>query len=126
MCLLPCDVREIRIDCCQNPARRGTAKDEAVPDILVRNIDDVLAERIKTIARERNWSINEVIVHVLRHSLGLGGEDVARREIHDVAELRGTWNPNESAAFRKALEAFERVEGTPLFADADKPDQAPK
>jgi len=97
-----------------------------VPDILVRNIDDTLADRIKTIARERNWSINEVIVHVLRHSLGLGGDDVTHREIHDVAEMRGTWNPNESAAFRKALEAFEKVEGTPLFVDADKPDQAPK
>lgn len=97
-----------------------------MPDILVRNIDDVLAERIKAIARERGWSINEVIVHVLRHSLGFGGEDVARREIQDVAELRGTWNPNESAAFRKALEAFERVEGTPLFVDPEKSDQAPK
>lgn len=97
-----------------------------MPDILVRNIDDVLAERIKTIARERNWSINEVIVHVLRHSLGLGGEDVTRREIHDVAELRGTWNPNESAAFRKALEAFERVDGSPLFVDPNTSDQAPK
>ena len=120
-------VREIRGICCQNPARRGTAKGNgSVPDILVRNIDDALAERIKTIARERGWSINEVIVHVLRHSLGFGGEDVARREIHDVAELRGTWNPGESAAFRKALEAFEKVEGTPLFADPKKTSQAPK
>ena len=98
-----------------------------MPDILVRNIDDALAERIKTIARERNWSINEVIVHVLRHSLGFGGEDVVRREIHDVAELGGTWNPKESAAFRKALEAFEGLEGTPLFVDPLKPGgHAPK
>jgi hypothetical protein len=97
-----------------------------VPDILVRNIDDTLAERIKTIARERNWSINDVIVHILRHSLGLGGEDVSHREIHDVAQLRGTWNPNESAAFRKALEAFEQVEGTPLFVDPSDANQEPK
>ena len=98
-----------------------------MPDILVRNIDDALAERIKTIARERNWSINEVIVHVLRYSLGFGGEDVVRREIHDVAELGGTWNPKESAAFRKALEAFENLEGTPLFdGSATLPGQAPK
>ena len=97
-----------------------------MPDILVRNIDDAIAERIKNIARDRNWSINDVIVHMLRHSVGLGGEDVIRHEIHDVAELRGTWNPGESAAFRKALEAFEKVEGTPLFVDPKKPGQAPK
>jgi hypothetical protein len=93
-----------------------------VPDILVRNIDDATAERIKTIARERNWSINDVIVHVLRHSLGLGGEDVMRRDrdIHDVAVLAGTWDPKESAAFRTALEAFEKVDGKPLFVDTPK------
>lgn len=96
----------------------------AVPDILVRNIDNAIAERIKTLARERNWSINEVIVHLLRHSLGLGGEDLSHREIHDVAVLGGTWDPKESAAFRTALEAFEQVDSKPLFEDS--PDQKPK
>jgi hypothetical protein len=93
-----------------------------VPDILVRNIDDATAERIKAIAREREWSINDVIVHVLRHSLGLGGEDVMRRErdVHDVAVLAGTWDPKEAAAFRTALEAFEKVDGKPLFVDNPK------
>ena len=98
-----------------------------MPDILVRNIEESVAERIKAIARERNWSINEVILHVLRHSLGLGGEDVMRREIHDVAVIGSTWDAGEAAAFRTALEAFERVEGTPLFDDKALPRrQAPK
>jgi hypothetical protein len=95
-----------------------------VPDILVRNIDDAIAERIKTLARERDWSINEVIVHLLRHSLGLGGDDIGHREIHDVAVLAGTWDPKESAAFRTALEAFEKVDAKPLFED--QPPQKPK
>ena len=100
-----------------------------MPDILVRNIDDAMAERIKAIARERDWTINEVIVYILKHSLGLGGEDIVRRDrdVHDVAVLAGTWDPREAAAFRTALEAFEKVDGKPLFADARKPgDQAPK
>jgi len=93
-----------------------------VPDILVRNIDDATAERIKAIARERSWSINEVIVYILRHSLGFGGEDIVRRDrdIHDVAVLAGTWDPKEAAAFRTALEAFEQVDGKPLFEDSPK------
>lgn len=95
-----------------------------MPDILVRNIEESVAERIKTIARERNWSINEVILHILRHSLGFGGEDIVNREIHDVAVLGGTWDTRESTAFRTALEAFERIEGKPLFDT--KTDQAPK
>ncbi len=93
----------------------------------MRNIEEPVAERIKAIARERNWSINEVILHLLRHGVGLGGEDVARREVHDVAVLSGTWDPRETAAFRTALEAFERMDGTPLFVEAGKPrDQTPK
>ena len=97
-----------------------------MPDILVRNIDNALAERIKTLARERNWSINEVIVHLLRHGLGLGGEDLTHREVHDIAELSGTWKPNESSVFREAVEAFQKIEGTPLFEDEAKKDQKPK
>lgn len=93
-----------------------------MPDILVRNIDDATAERIKAIARERNWSINEVIVYILRHSLGFGGEDIVKRDrdIHDVAVLAGTWDPKETAAFRTALEAFEQVDNPPLFVEQPK------
>lgn len=98
-----------------------------MPDILVRNIEDAVAERIKSIARERSWSINEVILHVLRHSLGFGGDDVAPREIQDIAALGGTWDPRESAAFRTALEAFEQIDGKPLFVDTPKSgSQTPK
>jgi hypothetical protein len=96
-----------------------------VPDILVRNIEESVAERIKSIARERNWSINDVVLHILRHSLGFGGEEMASREIHDVAMLTGTWDAGESAAFRTALEAFERIDGKPLFVDS-KPNHDPK
>lgn len=96
-----------------------------MPDILVRHIEDSVAERIKAIARERDWTINEVILHILRHSLGFGGEDVVRREIHDIAVLGAAWDSRETAAFRTALEAFEQVEGQPLFVDG-KSDQAPK
>ena len=104
-----------------------------MPDILVRNIDDATAERIKTIARERDWSINEVIVYILKHSLGFGGDDIMRRGDvhHDVAVLAGTWDPGEAAAFRTALEAFEKVDGKPLFDEQPnpplpKPGQPPK
>jgi len=88
-------------------------------DILIHEVDEAIAERVRQIAIERNWSVNEVILKALRHALGLGGEDLARHERQDIAHLRGTWNSGETAAFREALKAFERVEGTPLFTDGD-------
>ena len=50
----------------------------------------------------------------------------ARRELHDIAMLSGTCESTETAAFRAALEAFERVAGRPLFVDDAAEDQAPK
>jgi hypothetical protein len=118
---------EIRPDWCQNPAVGDTRPVSCanVPDILVRNIEEVVADRIKAIAREREWSINEVILHVLKQGLGFGGEDIFRREMHDIAVLSGTWDPSETAVFRSAVEAFEQVEGQPLFEDSEEkePDQ---
>lgn len=97
-----------------------------VPDILVRHIDDDLADRIKNIAREHQWSINEAILFALRRGVGLAGDDVARRELHDIAMLSGTWESGEAAAFRAALEAFERVSGRPLFEQDVPENQEPK
>jgi len=86
-------------------------------DILIREIDEAIAERVRQIAIEKNWPVNEVIVHALRYALGLGGEDLCRRDRQDIATLRGTWNSGETAAFREALKAFERVDGQPLFSE---------
>ena len=109
-----------------------------MPDILVRNIEDAIADRIKAIAREREWSINDVVLHLLRQSLGLGvgDDDIFHREMHDIAVIGGTWDSRETKAFRSAVEAFEQIEGQPLFesipnaeANPDEKkadDQAPK
>jgi len=91
-------------------------------DILIREVDDAIAERLRQIAVERNWPVNQVILHALRVALGLGGEDLVKRDRQDIAHLRGTWNPGETAAFREALSAFEHVDGKPLFSEgAAKP-----
>ena len=86
-------------------------------DIMIREVDDAIAARLREVAVERNWPVDEVVVRALRFALGLGGEDLARRERQDIAHLGGTWNSGETEAFREALSAFERVDGQPLFAD---------
>jgi hypothetical protein len=81
-----------------------------VPDIVVRHIDDAMVERIKQIARERKWSINDVVLHAMRSGLGLGGEHLGiEREYRSIAKLGGTWQAEESAAFEEALDALASV-----------------
>jgi len=99
-----------------------------VPDILVRNIEEVVAERIKAIARERQWTINDVILHLLYESLGfVSADETFRREMHDIAVLAGAWDARETAAFRSAVEAFEKRDEHSLFPEEPTgPDQPPK
>jgi len=81
-----------------------------VPDIAVRHIDDAMVERIKQIARDRKWSINDVILHALRSGLGMGGETLStEREFHSIATLTGTWQAEEAAAFEEAIDAMASV-----------------
>ena len=54
-------------------------------DILIREVDDAIAERLRQIAVERNWPVNQVILHALRLALGLGGEELVRRDRQDIA-----------------------------------------
>jgi len=92
-----------------------------VPDIVVRHIDEAMAERIKTLARERRWSINEVVLHALRHGLGMSPGDVFSElmlEPGDIARLTGAWDAQEQAAFQDALFALAHASPDDLIATA--------
>ncbi len=83
-----------------------------MPDIVVRHIEDAMAERIKSLARERQWSINDVILHALRYGLGMSGDVFSSHEpeFRSVAHLGGTWDADEAAAFKEALDALAAAE----------------
>jgi len=78
-----------------------------VPDFLLRGIDGELAERIKALARERNWAINDVLLHLIRQALGLVEPQAPTHQ--DIAMLGGTWGNEEADAFKAALKAFENL-----------------
>ncbi|MFC4727387.1 hypothetical protein [Coralloluteibacterium thermophilus] len=76
-------------------------------DILLRDIDPQMTERIMAIARERDWPIQDVVLHLLRQSLGLA-EPLAPVP-GDIARLSGAWEDSESRAFGDALRALESL-----------------
>ncbi len=79
-----------------------------MPDILIRDIDTVVAERIKQLAKERHWSINDVVLHALRHGLLASDGGVFAETLRSSSELSldGHWNAAERAAFSDAVQAF--------------------
>jgi hypothetical protein len=69
-----------------------------------------MADRIKQLAKERQWSINDVVLHALRHGLGMAvsGNVFAETMLDpgDLTILSGQWDAEEKAAFQEAVRAL--------------------
>ncbi|GGA82598.1 hypothetical protein GCM10011521_21180 [Arenimonas soli] len=81
---------------------------EAMADFLLRDIDERIAERIKEMARQKGWPLNDVILHLLKQALGIIEPEPAP-EPGDIARLTGSWNDDESRAFAEAMEALNSL-----------------
>jgi len=89
-----------------------------MPDLVIRQVDHLLAERIQAFAKNRQLTVNEVLLHALRRGLGVA-EDGQRTEAavdaHELAMLAGPWNATEQAAFHEALQALSAARGDGLL-----------
>lgn len=77
---------------------------------MLRGISDSTAAHIKALARDRNWSLNDVLLDLIERGLNVHDDhaDAVVAPMHqDIAMLGGTWDADESAAFRAAMQAFE-------------------
>jgi len=74
-------------------------------DFLLRDIDERVADRIKEMARQKGWPLNDVILHLLKQALGLAEPDPAPVP-GDIARLAGAWGDEETRAFEAAMNAF--------------------
>ncbi|MGH8028847.1 MAG: hypothetical protein ACREO3_02830 [Arenimonas sp.] len=74
-------------------------------DFLLRDIDERVAERIKEMARQKGWPLNDVILHLVKQALGLAEPDPAPVP-GDIARLAGAWGDDEAKAFEAAMSAF--------------------
>lgn len=91
-----------------------------MPDIVIRHIDRLMAERIKLLAKERQWSINDVVLQALRYGLGASesGNIVAENmyEPGDLSLTTGHWDARERAAFQEAMQALSAARSEPFVS----------
>lgn len=78
-----------------------------MPDFLVRDIEPQVADRIKRIARERGWPINDVILRLIKEALGMVQPDAPVPG--DIARLAGTFEDEESRALAEAMRAMQSL-----------------
>jgi hypothetical protein len=79
-----------------------------MPDLMIRHIDRLMAERIKLLAKARQWSINDVVLQALRQGLAVSENGVLAENLLESSDLSfgGHWDARERAAFQEAVQAL--------------------
>ena len=88
-----------------------------MPDMILQHVDGLLVKRIKALARERQCTVNDVLLQALRNGLGMSaaqGFSESLREPEALTELGGHWEPAEQGVFQEALSALARTLPTQL------------
>ena len=78
-----------------------------VKAITIRYVDERLARALQAEKRRRGNSLNQTVLDLLRHALGVDAEDGRSNGLH---ELAGTWSDAELAEFEDATAVFGQVD----------------
>lgn len=85
--------------------------------MILQHVDSLLTERIRVLARERQCTINDVLLHALRNGLGISaaqGFSESLRDPETLAVLEGQWEATEQGVFQEALRALALTNPTQL------------
>jgi len=92
-----------------------------MPDLMIRHIDRLMAERIKLLAKARQWSINDVVLQALRQGLGVSENNgMLAENLLEPSDLSfgGHWDASERAAFQEAVQALAMARSEQLAPSA--------
>ena len=92
-----------------------------MPDMILQHVDTLLVERIHALARDRQWSINDVLLHALRNGLGISAAQEfseSMREPQTLTQLDGPWEIAEKGVFQEALHALAQTRPTQLAPES--------
>jgi hypothetical protein len=91
--------------------RATSSEENAVADLLLRGVDELTAERLRGLARDRNVSVADVVLELVKEALAGRGVAPAAPTVayRAVSEVGGDWEGDESDAFKAALEALDSL-----------------
>jgi hypothetical protein len=74
-------------------------------DIVLHDIDALLAERIRRVADANGWTLQDALMHLLEHGL-----------FACESELKARFTDSDALALRAAILALEKIQDDPGFA----------
>ncbi len=99
-----------------------------MPEMIVQQVDELLVKRIKLLARERQCSINEVLLDALRYGLGMSEASQfsqSQRDPEALAVLDGHWDAAEQGIFQEAVKALAKTPPTQFAPESIRYAQSP-
>ncbi len=75
--------------------------------LTVRNIPPELATALEAEKHRRRSSLNQMVIDLLRKSLGVGA---GRKRSNGLARLAGKWTEEEHARFGEAIALTEQID----------------
>ncbi|OOG57962.1 hypothetical protein [Rhodanobacter sp. C03] len=94
-----------------------------MPDMVLQHVDSLLVERIKALAKERQCTINDVLLDALRNGLGVSAAQGLSESLRDpqaLSVLGGHWDAEERGVFEEALRALARTHPTQLAPESTR------
>lgn len=74
-------------------------------EIVLRDIDPILSERIRRVAEGYGWSVQDALMHLLEHGLFVC-----------EGEMAGRFDDSDASALQAAIAALEEVPDDPGFS----------
>ena len=63
--------------------------------VTIRGVETEVSKKLKMLAVEQGKSVNQLILEIIKKSLGLKKEKTHTREYDDLDDLFGRWSQNE-------------------------------
>lgn len=79
-------------------------------DIIIKNIDRVILERLKLEAKKQGTDLKSVILYLIKKSLGLEKISDKGTDFDDLDTLAGTWSNDDYSKFLSSISGFNRID----------------
>lgn len=78
--------------------------------VTIRGVEPEVAEKLRLIAAEQGKSINQLMLEIIKESIGLKKRKKYSREYEDLDDLFGRWSDDEFKEIQAAITQGRKID----------------